>query len=125
MCSFTLPLGESVVSATGEGFLLLERTFVPSKPDWPSPRLGSTLPKGIGLYTSLPSRAAGGSDAVAAGEGKLLRPSPGLRARLSRKRESKGMQETVNWHDKRSDLRCMAEPGDQTVSFSEKCQTFS
>ncbi len=32
-----------------------------------------TLPLGIGLYTSLPSRAAGGSDAVAAGEGDALK----------------------------------------------------
>ena len=32
-----------------------------------------TLPEGIGLYTSLPSRAAGGSDVVAAGEGDALK----------------------------------------------------
>ena len=43
---FTLPPGESDAGAAGEGFSFLGRMFVISKPDWPSPRLGSTLPEG-------------------------------------------------------------------------------
>ena len=52
--SVTLPLGESDAVAAGEGFLWLEPTFVASKPDRPSPRLGSTLPEGERIYVRKP-----------------------------------------------------------------------
>ena len=71
------PFGRVGRRASGRrGFLVFERTSVVSKPDRPSPRLGSTLPEGIGIDTSM-IRAAERNNCGAVAFDSL---GPGLRA---------------------------------------------